>query len=265
MRTKLLVVLVLVLPALLLMPLERRINAERRVLKYGGAHVSREVRGSIGQGTAIALLAGFRGVVADFLWIQSHSYWEKKEWLRQYRNIELVTLLQPQSVMFWDLGQWHMAWNIAYGARSDPANRTEAEGIKREREWQQRAREFLSRGIDNLPNRYDLYFALGWLYWQKLNKWQPDADERAAEYFGVAAAFPDAPTYVGRLHAHALEKAGKRQQAYEYWKMLSANRSQANQNWSVVEREVKRLENELNIPEDQRVFPKAEPPAALRQ
>jgi|YelNatPaOPRAMG01_1025707.scaffolds.fasta_scaffold01363_8 hypothetical protein len=254
MRTKILAALVVVGPALLLAPVERRIQAERKHLKYGGIPVTRQVREVIGQGTAMALLAGFRGVVADFLWIQSQTFWEKREWLRQYRNIELVTLLQPQSVLFWDVGQWHMAWNIAYGARTDPANRTEAAGIKREREWQERAREFLQRGIENIPHRYNLYFAMGWLYWQKFSKWQPEAYARAAEYFGRALAFPDAPLSIGRLYAHALEKAGRKRDAYAYWKMLWENKNQPHQAWNVVEREVKRLENELKIPENERVF-----------
>ena len=86
-----------------------------------------------------------RGIVADFMWINGHDYWEKKEWLRQYRNIEVVAALQPQAVMFWDLGQWHMAWNIGYGVLSDPKNRTKAEGLKREHEWHEKAREFLER------------------------------------------------------------------------------------------------------------------------
>ncbi len=260
MWVKLWVVLVLVVPAVLTVPLEQSIEAERTRLKYGGAPLTRAVRASVGQGMAIALLAGFRGVVADFVWIQSQGFWERKEWLRQYRNIELATTLQPQSVLFWDLAQWHLAWNIGYAVRTDPANRTAAVGIKREREWQERAREMLVRGIENVPNRYELYFTMGWLYWQKLSQWQSDGFCRAAEYFGLAAAFPNAPTYVGRLYARALEKCGQRQQAYEYWKMLWADRGRLHQLPSVVERELKRLENELQIPVEQRVFPEAMQP-----
>ena len=100
---------------------------------------------------AIALLAGFRGVVADFVWIQSHGYWEKKEWLRQYRDMEVVAMLQPLSTLFWDTGAWHMAWNIGYAVSVDPSNRTAAEGIKRQREWWDKARDFLQQGIENVP------------------------------------------------------------------------------------------------------------------
>ena len=249
---KILVTLLLFAAGLLLRPVENSIHAERKALKYGGSDVSLEMRDRLGQGMAIGLLAGFRGVVADFLWIQSHGFWEKKEWIRQYRNIELVTTLQPQSVMFWDLGQWHMAWNIAYAALTDPENRTKAEGIKRQREWQERARDFLDRGLENIPNRYDLYFMMGYLYQEKFKDYC-----QAAKYYDLAARFKDAPSYVPRMYARALEKCGDVQGAYEYWKHLwSLDHSKTEQIWNVIEREIKRLEDELKIPNEQRVFPK---------
>jgi tetratricopeptide (TPR) repeat protein len=251
MNTKLLAVLVLVVPAFALMPLERRVNDTRERLKYGGAHVTLAMRDRLTQCMAIGLLAGFRGVVADFVWIQNHAFWENREWLRMYRNMEMVTTLQPQSVLFWDLSQWHMAWNIAYAARTDPANRTQAEGLKREREWQEKARDFLQRGIENIPNRYDLYFMMGWLYYEKLKD-----NCAAAEYLGRAAQFREAPTYAGRLYARTLEKCDRIQEAYDYWKTLwQQDRNTPNQLWNVIEREIKRMEDQLNIPNDRRVFP----------
>ena len=261
MRTKLLVAILLFGTGFALRPVENSVQAQRQRMKYGGAHVTFQLREAIGQNLAIALLAGMRGVVADFLWLNSHSFWQNKEWLPQYRDMELVVTLQPQSVLFWDLGQWHIAWNIGYGALSDPKNRTKAEGIKREHEWHQKAREFLERGIENIPGKYNLYFAMGWLYYEKLSK---DCDEppcrealcRAAEYFGKAASFSDAPQYVPRVYARALEKCGDVRSAYEQWKRLwFLDRSKTEQAWSIIERETRRLENELEIPNAQRVFP----------
>jgi hypothetical protein len=254
-RNRLLAALVIVIPALLLMPLDRRIEKQRRELKYGGMRMTREMRDQIGQGMAIGLLAGFRGVVADFLWIQAHAFWEKHEWLRQYRNMQLVTFLQPQSTMFWDTGAWHMAWNIGYAVSVDPSNATHAVGLMRQREWWDKAKEFLERGIENVPNQYELYFSLGWLYMQKYKD-----PCRAAEQFSIAASFPDAPTYVERLYARNAEQCGFVQEAYADWKRIwNEDHSKVNQPWSSVEREIRRLENELNIPEKERVFPKSAP------
>ena len=227
--------------------------------------MSFQLREAIGQNLAIALLAGMRGIVADFLWIQGHGFWEKKEWLRQYRNIEVVVTLQPQSIMFWDLGQWHMAWNIGYGrfrtritGRKPRASNGSANGTKRRG-------SFSLRGIENIPNRYELYFTMGWLYFEKLSK---DCDSppctdafcKSAEYLGKASSFPDAPQFVPRLYARALEKCGDLTAAYEEWKYLwSLDRSKTEQAWSIIEREIRRLEDTLHIPNQQRVFPKPTP------
>jgi tetratricopeptide (TPR) repeat protein len=257
-RRRILAVAVLVVPAWLMMPLENSIHSENLQLRYGGAKVTSELRDQIGQGMAIALLAGFRGVVADFLWIQSHDYWAKKEWMRQYSYMKMVTMLQPQSTMFWDIGAWHMAWNIGYAVSVDPQNRTQAEGIKREREWWDRARDYLQQGIENVPNRPDLYFAMGWLYWEKYKD-----GSKAQEYFHKAVAAKEQPQNlsvrmdgVQRLEARAMEKSGDVKGAYQCWKqMWLQDHQKTEQIWTVVEREVKRLEDELRIPENQRVFP----------
>jgi hypothetical protein len=243
--------LTIALPCWLMMPLSAQIHAERARLKYGGASVNRRLREQIGQGMAIGLLAGFRGVVADFVWIQSHGFWEKKQWLQQYRDILVVTTLQPQSVLFWDIGAWHMAWNIGYAERVDTNNLTEAMGIKRERLWHERAEEFLKRGINNVPNRYELYFKLGWLYLQKFK--DPCS---ATVYYRKAIEFPDAPKYVGSQLAHALENCGDVVGAYNVWKRLHGEPGPFR---SVIDREIRRLENVLNIPDNERVFPISRP------
>jgi hypothetical protein len=248
-------ILLLIVAAFALAPLVHRLQAERAELQYGKIGVTHQIRAQIGQGMAIGLLAGFRGVVADFLWIQNHGFWENKEWLRMYRNMELTTTLQPQSVTFWDVSAWHMAWNIGYAVRIDAANRTAAEGLKREREWQEKAREFLAAGIQNVPGRYDLYFSMGWLYWKKFK--QPCA---ARDYFYQASRFADAPSYTLRMYARAWEECGDKRGAYLFWKKLWRNGkpepfADAIDARTVIARELRRLEQELNVPREERAFP----------
>jgi hypothetical protein len=259
-RAILTAILVLLLAAGGTLSLQERIQGQRLQLKYGGAHVTRAMRDVIGQGMAIGLLAGFRSVIADFLWIRGHVHWEKKEWLQQYNNMQVVTMLQPQSILFWDSGAWHMAWNIGYAERTDTNNDTIAQGIKRERIWHERARQFLMRGIENIPNRWDLYFKLGWLYDQKFKD-----PTLAAEQYGLAARFSDAPTYVARMHCRKLAECGKLSESYECWKSIwFQDHGKVPHLWNIVEREIRHLENEMNILDSQRVFPqqprKPEPP-----
>lgn len=260
MRGVLIAILLLVLPAWLTLRLQGDIRHERERLKYGGAHVDRAMRDVIGQGMAIGLLAGFRAVVADFVWIGSHTNWEKKQWFQQYNKMQIVTTLQPQSVLFWDAGAWHMAWNIGYAERVDTNNYTVAQGIKREQLWHERARQFLMRGIQNIPNRYELYFKLGWLYDQKYK--DPCL---AAEQYRKAASFSNAPTYIARFHARKLAECGKLTEAYEAWKNIwFQDHNKVPHLWNVVEREIRQIEEELNISDNRRIFPKQtpQPPAS---
>jgi len=252
MRSILIAILLLIAPSWGTLPLQQRIEHERLRLKFGGAPVTRQMRDVMGQGLAIGLLAGFRGIVADFLWIQSHSHWERKEWLQQYNEMQVVTTLQPQSVLFWDVGAWHMAWNIGYAERIDTNDYTLAQGMKREMVWHERARQFLLRGIQNLPNRYDLYFKLGWLYDQKFK--DPCL---AAEQYGLAAQFADAPAYVSRMHCRKLAECGKLGDAYQCWKRIwFQDHKTVPQSWGIVEREIRQIENEMDIPDSQRIFPR---------
>jgi len=266
-RTRLYAAAFLALPACLLAPLQNRIEHERREFQYGGVSVTRELRDQIGQGLAIALLAGFRGVAADFIWIRGHGFWEKRQWLKQAEAIENAVKLQPRSTLFWDSGAWHMGWNIAYAERVGTNGSTVAQGLARERYWHQRARAFLERGVQNIPNRFDLYFKLGFLYDQKLARGcGGDADcakaqhAKAAELYAIASEYPNAPTSVARGAGHSLEKAGNIQAAYDYWcnKIWRGDRRiRSGYDRSITEREIRRLEDRLDIPPTSRLFPKA--------
>jgi hypothetical protein len=169
--------------------------------------------------------------------------------------MQTAAILQPQSVLFWDVGAWHMAWNIGYAERIDTNNYTVAQGMKREMLWHERARQFLLRGIQNIPHRYELYFKLGWLYDQKFK--DPCL---AAEQYGLAARFADAPAYIARMHCRSLAECGKLRDAYQCWKNLwFQDHKTTPQRWNIVEREIRRLENEMDIPDSQRIFPRQSP------
>jgi len=264
MRNRLLAVVLLIAPAWGMQPWHNQILAERQHLKYGGAPVTRELRDRIGQGLAIALLAGFRGVAADFIWLRGQGFWEQRQWFKQSECIESAVKLQPQSIFFWDVGAWHMTWNIAYAESTAPDIATRAEGIRRERLWHDRGREFLERGLQNIPNRFDLYYKLGWVYYQKLAAdcgGEPACQQaryrKAAEYFLTATTYRDAPDYLGRDAARCLEKAGDVAAAYQlYCKLWQENDPHRNAYARpIIQREIRRLENLLDIPVAARLFP----------
>jgi hypothetical protein len=268
-RARMLAILFILLPGWLMVPLQANIDRQTQHLKYGGMPVTREIREQISQEMAIALLAGFRGIAADFVWFQGQDYWGTGLWFKQVKQIEIAVLLQPQSIYFWDTGAWHMAWNIGYAERVATNNATLAEGIRRERQWHDRARAFLERGIQNIPNRYDLYYQLAWLYQDKL---VPDCGGeaeclkerygKAAEYYAKAASFKEARFFMSRNVARCLEKAGDVRAAYQLWCQLWTDERQKQDpnRGLVIPREIRRLEGKLAIPENER-YPLLRPAA----
>lgn len=232
---------------------EQRLQTEREQLRYHGVIINQAVREQVGQGMMLALLSGFRGVVADFTWLGVTAAWEDKEWFKLKNLIDLTTTLQPRSIMFWEMGGWHLAWNVSQSKRNDPKEPMEARRIKEERFWIEEGRKLFARGAENNPEQYRLWFQLAWIYEQKLKNYR-----EAAVYYRKAAEFPGAPIYLERFAGYALEKAGEDQQAYEYWKQLWARpmpHTDPQRAWDKIEKKIRDLENKLKIPREKRVFP----------
>ncbi len=256
MKHKLILILLLVGSAWALIPLENRIQATRIQRQYGGPPMKRDWRDVLGQQATIALLAGFRGVVADIAWLQSHGHWENREWLLQYKKMNMACVLQPHSVVFYELGSWHIAWNISYAAGVDTTV-PEPERKRNAIEWIKKGEGMLLEGIKNNPQRYDLYFHLGFLYQEK---WARIIDEnegygKAADYYIQAYKFDDTPAFIGRAAARSLEKCGRVEEAYQFWIKLWREKDHEFKMPHIIQANIKELENRLNIPNEKRIFP----------
>lgn len=228
------------------------IHRQRVDLKLEGITLTTELREKLGQNLAVALLSGFRGIVADFIWINGHDAWEKEIWHKLREAIELAVVLQPHSLSFWDIGAWHMAWNVSYAESVNPRYPNDAYRVKAQRDWIQAGKRFLEEGIRNNPDNYDLYFKLGWLIDQKLK--DPLA---AIPYIKKAATYPEAPTFVSRMVGHLYVKGGRTRDAYDWWLYLWRQDHAANpqQMWDKIAQWGREAEEKLKIPPSQRIFP----------
>jgi tetratricopeptide (TPR) repeat protein len=236
-------------------PIEKKIDDTQKELRFGGRiPISQDIRDKIGQGAAIGLLAGFRGFISNLLFIQAHEHWEKQEWARMRNLLEVACTLQPRNIKFWELSAWHLAWNVSYAASINPNEPRDAARLRAQREWIRAGRELLERGVQANPDTWHLWFQLGYLISQKQEKFA-----ESAEYFKKAASFPEAPQYIRRLVGYDLRKAGKLQEAYEWWlemwKLYPERKDDTTMMWPAVEREIRALENEINIPTERRIFP----------
>ncbi|MDR1192013.1 MAG: hypothetical protein LBK60_10195 [Verrucomicrobiales bacterium] len=236
------------------LPWERRLAAERQVVMVGETlPMSYQLRDRLGQGLTMAALGGFRGLAADCLWISLTGAWEEQEWERVQALAEVCVLLQPRVVFFWEMGAWNLAWNASEAVTRAPVPMGRIDRRRHDAmRWIEAGRSLLERGIRVIPERPTLYQKLGDLHWQRLEDYS-----KAAECYEEALKRPGCPAYVERFVGFALEKAGRRREAYDYWRRLWGSVSEHGvdqHRWGVVEEHIRDLEAELDVPAGERLF-----------
>src|SRR6184192_446747 len=229
------------------LPAEHAISMAHSRLHFRAVDFNPALRDEIGQLGFIAGLSGFRSMVADVLFVQAHVAWERTEWGRVLLLFCQVTTLQPRAILFWDMAAWHMAWNASVAAMNDRTQPRLALRVKAQREYFALGKDFLERGIQNNPDRPQLYEALARLYKEKYKD-----HERAAEFYAKAAALPDAATFDRRFSAYELSYCeGREREAYERLRGLYDEGEQ--ERLPTLITRLKFLEDKLNIPQDQRI------------
>lgn len=236
---------------------EIQIKKQQDELRYHGVVVTRQLRDQLTQGLTIALLSGFRNVVADLVWLQIEDAWEKYRWFKMDSLVNLTTSLEPRSITFWDVGGWQLAWNVSIFVKDDVVHQpSELKRLHDERFWIYRGLDVYKRGVENNPTSYKLWESMGQLYQQRLKDYR-----EAARCYERASQLPDAPVYLERFPALMLMQAHDYPAAYEAWKALwfrlTPAQREDRQHWQEkIISNIKQLENQLNIPQEKRVFPK---------
>lgn len=148
------------------------------------------------------MITGLEGLVVDLLWLRMDEEWHKGRWYEMLPILTAITHIQPNFLAAWELGGWHLAYNMStYSKDPDQSRKFIAEGIN-----------FLKKGIAINRSGYSLYFNLGWIYYHKLNEYK-----QAIHYFESATRF-EHPAYVDRLIAHGYRKLGDKKAEEQQWK-----------------------------------------------
>jgi tetratricopeptide (TPR) repeat protein len=243
--------LVLGIVGLLTYPLERRIwtrlEADQPSLKL------KNLEEAMGQGILIGMFGGFRTLLADMLWLKGHSYWEKYDLPSTMTMINLATTVDPRPMFFWING-------IRIIGLDMPVWRTREAGdyedlpdslIQRiQKEQAERAIQMIDRALEYHPDRAALYLEKGWFLLDRIK----DLDAAAEQYL-IGSKQPDAPPYAARIYAELLKRMGRKMDAYQYLRELYPTLSDDDyvDRKEVVKERIQELENELNIPMDQRL------------
>jgi len=160
-----------------------------------------------------ALMTGFRGIVADLMWLECDHLWHGGEWHKLLPYYYFITRLQPKFVTVWVIGGWHMAYNVSHRVAHDPTLPKSERELEAAR-WVERGMAFLKEGLLHNADRFELYFELGWNYFHKLKDYR-----EAVAYLEQAVRF-EHPPIVERVLAHAYEKCGRCRDAYAIWRQI---------------------------------------------
>lgn len=228
-------------------PWEKSITQSQRQTVYGfSGPTAVAVREKVGQGLALAVLGGFRGLAANALMLEAHGAWEEQQWVRVRSALELATVLQPRVAIFWDMASWHLAWNAAVAAEQFSKEPNETRRRVEARRWVEAGRDLLERGTKAVPEKALLFQRLGDLYWQRMGNYAA-----AAECYRQALTKSDAPPYLERFVGYALDKAGDKKGALDYFRELRSRMGvnpDSSRRPEVVDREIQRLEKEMPKP-----------------
>ena len=252
-----LVVGVLLSAGFLLRPLEEAawagVRANQPALEFS------EIEGAAGQGILLGLLSGGRALLADLIWVRGYASWVDNDVERTSALIRLAVGIDPRPLFFWINGGRMLAYDMAVwrvdeagGERNLPRMVVD----KIHRDQAERALRFYERGLGYHPDEPWLLVDMANIHQRKL-----DDVEGAASLYRRAAEVPGSPYFTARVHAELLQRLGRDREAYEWLVDLHPTlppRDPAAMA-PIVLGKIRSLEDTLQISEDDRYRPPADP------
>ena len=230
------------------LPVEARLTREHQEAAFGGVKLNLGLFQKIGQMSFLAGLSGFRSIVADLLWIDANTAWQRVEYGKMNLMMQTVTTLAPRNVNFWDESAWHMAYNASVYVMNDPRQTKIAVKTRAQHEYFLLGKDYAERGIANVPNSYLLHQRLALIYKDKLL----DHCAASAE-FAKASTCPRAFSYEKRFAAYELSWCPGHER--EAWQLLRKLYDMGpDQRLPTLETRLKAMEEKLQLPPEQRVY-----------
>lgn len=164
-----------------------------------------------GQGVTLALLGGFRALVADGTWLRMYDQWERRDLPAVQTLLQAVATLDPRPLYFWlngarilahDFSHWRISALGGYEAT------TPAEQRRIDAEQGRLALRHLERAMQHHPASPELWVERAGIELMRLQD-----IGAAAESYRRAWELPGGPYYAARLHAELLRRAGRKAEA----------------------------------------------------
>lgn len=208
-----------------------------------------------GQGVTLALLGGFRALVADATWLRMYALWEERDLPGTETLLRLVGGLDPRPVYFWLNGTRIIAYDF-------PVWRVQAAGgheVVPEREQRRIGQEQGRQALQHLEQAMSFHPASADLWVERANVQLNRMGDLlgAAESYRRAWEQPRAPYYAGRMHAELLRRAGRKADALAWLVHLHQTLPVGDEAAArdVVLDRIRQLEGELGLAPERRYRP----------
>lgn len=167
-----------------------------------------------GRGGALAVLGGFRSVVAGVFWLQANLAWERREVAATTTLLHLTVAADERPLHFWLNGARMLAHDVPEWRLDAAAPRARWERVRNEQAAV--ALAFLRRGVDWHGPAPDLLIEMANIRLRVLGD-----TEGAARLFREAAELPGAPYYAARVYAELLRGLGRRAEALAWLRRIA--------------------------------------------
>ena len=167
-----------------------------------------------GQGTTLAILGGFRALVADLAWIRMYALWEGRDLPATETLLRVVTTIDPRPVYFWLNAARITAYDFPFWRVLAAGGFATVPGDVQTRLSHEQARAAL-RGLETAMRFHPANVEL-WVERANIELNRLGDPAAAAESYRRAWELPGAPYYVARLRAEVLRRAGRRAEALEW-------------------------------------------------
>jgi hypothetical protein len=140
----------------IMFPYADRLAAEKKRRDLGEATIGQIDTGSFMM--KLFLLGGFRGIVADLLWLRAEENKRDHDWDRLKTTVELITKLQPHFLSIWTFQGWNLAYNVS----------VEWDAPEDKYEWIKQGIKFVQEGVSKNARSPDLVWDTAWFYYHKI-------------------------------------------------------------------------------------------------
>jgi hypothetical protein len=206
----------------------------------------------VGQGTSMAMLGGFRALVADLLWLKAYLAWSACDLPATETMIRVVTTVDERPLCFWLNGARIMAYDMTQWRLRAVGREGAVPAALRQRiinEQAGMALRLLEDARSQHPQSAAVYVEMANIH--LYGRADPAA---AACWYRQAATLPDAPYYAARIHAELLKRLGRPWEAYAWLRQLHPTLPAGEEaaGAPVVLGRIRDLERALEIPEKER-------------